>query len=108
MKVLSLCWSVGKKHIAEIVSICKKCEVPVKILPGLYQFASGQLTVSAFRKVDMPDLLGREQVSVDIDEIMGYIENKMVLVMGGGGSIGSELCRQIATHNPKLLIIGYL
>lgn len=97
--------SVGKKRISEIVDLCKESGLPVKILPGLYQFASGQLTVSAFRQVDMQDLLGREQVSVDLDEIMGYIENKVVLVTGGGGSIGSELCRQIATHNPKLLII---
>ena len=97
--------SAGKKRIAEISKICKDCDIPVKVLPGLYQFTSGQLTVSAFRDVDVQDLLGREQVSVDLNEIMGNIENKVVLVTGGGGSIGSELCRQIATHNPKLLII---
>ena len=97
--------SVGKKRIGEIVHTCKGCKIPVKILPGLYQFASGQLTISAFRQVDVQDLLGREQVNVDLDEIMGYIEDKVVLVTGGGGSIGSELCRQIAMHNPKLLII---
>ena len=97
--------SAGKKRISEIVNLSKECGLPVKILPGLYQFASGQLTVSAFRQVDMRDLLGREQVGVDLNEIMGYIENKVVLVTGGGGSIGSELCRQIARHNPKQLII---
>ena len=97
--------SVGKKRIGEIVKICKDCRLPVKILPGLYQFACGQLTFSHYREVDVQDLLGREQVSVDLDEIMGYIENKVVLVTGGGGSIGSELCRQIATHNPKTLIV---
>ena len=97
--------SVGKKRMAEIIQLCKECNVPVKVLPGLYQFASGQLAVSAFRQVDVQDLLGREQVSVDLNEIMGYIEGKTVLVTGGGGSIGSELCRQIATHKPKLLII---
>ncbi len=97
--------SVGKKRVGEIVKICKACKLPVKILPGLYQFASGQLTFSHYREVDVQDLLGREQVSVDLDEIMGYIENKVVLVTGGGGSIGSELCRQIATHNPKALIV---
>ena len=97
--------SAGKKRVNEIVNLCKECGLPVKVLPGLYQFASGQLTVSAFRQVDMKDLLGREQVSVDLDEIMGYIENKVVLVTGGGGSIGSELCRQIAGHHPKQLII---
>ena len=97
--------SAGKKRIGEIVKICKDCHLPVKILPGLYQFACGQLTFSHYREVDVQDLLGREQVSVDLDEIMGYIENKVVLVTGGGGSIGSELCRQIATHNPKTLIV---
>ena len=97
--------SVGKKRIGEIVQICKECQIPTKVLPGLYQFTSGQLTVSAFRQVDVQELLGREQVSVDLNEIMGYIEGKTVLVTGGGGSIGSELCRQIATHNPKLLIV---
>ncbi len=97
--------SVNKKRLSEIVSICKDCGKPVKILPGIYQLASGQVAVSSLRNVEVHDLLGREQVSVNLDEIMGYIENQVVLVTGGGGSIGSELCRQIATHNPKQLII---
>ncbi len=66
---------------------------------------SGEASVSALREVRITDLLGRDQVKVNLDEIMGYIENQVVLVTGGGGSIGSELCRQIATHNPKQLII---
>lgn len=97
--------SVSKKRISEIVRSCQNLGCAVKILPGIYQFVSGQITVSQFREVDVQDLLGREQVQVNLDEIMGYIENKVVLVTGGGGSIGSELCRQIATHNPKVLII---
>lgn len=97
--------SVDKKVQSEIIARCKDCKCSVKILPGIYQLANGQLTVSNLREVEIRDLLGREQVEVNIDEIIGYIENKVVLVTGGGGSIGSELCRQIATHNPRQLII---
>lgn len=97
--------AVNKKTQSEIINRCKDCMLPVKVLPGIYQFANGQITVSKLRKVEIQDLLGREQVSVNLDEIMGYIENKTVLVTGGGGSIGSELCRQIAGHHPKRLII---
>lgn len=97
--------SVPKKRVGEIVKICQNAKCPVKILPGIYQFATGQITVSKLRDVEVQDLLGRDQVQVNLDEIMGYIEKKRVLVTGGGGSIGSELCRQIATHNPKTLII---
>ena len=97
--------SVDKKRLSKIVARCKDAGKPVKILPGIYQIANGQFSVENLRKVDVSDLLGREQVSVNLDEIMGYIENKVVLVTGGGGSIGSELCRQIATHRPKQLII---
>ena len=97
--------SVGKKRISEIVRLCQESGCPVKILPGMYQFATGQITVSTLRPVEVQDLLGRDQVSVNLDEILGYIEKKVVLVTGGGGSIGSEICRQIATHNPETLII---
>lgn len=97
--------SVPNKVKSEIVNRCKDCGKPVKILPGLYQFTDGQISVSNLREVDVADLLGREQVKVNIEEIIKYIENQVVLVTGGGGSIGSELCRQIATHNPKRLII---
>ena len=97
--------SLDKKTLSQIVSRCQQCGCPVRILPGIYQLATGNITVSALREVEISDLLGREQVQVDLDEVMGYIENKTVLVTGGGGSIGSELCRQIATHNPKWLII---
>ncbi|MBQ8685361.1 MAG: polysaccharide biosynthesis protein [Clostridia bacterium] len=97
--------SVDKKHLSEVVKRCQECGCPVKVLPGMYQLASGQVTVATLRPVEVQDLLGREQVSVNLDEIMSYIEKKVVLVTGGGGSIGSELCRQIATHNPETLII---
>ncbi|MBE7084764.1 MAG: polysaccharide biosynthesis protein [Clostridiales bacterium] len=97
--------AVEKKKVSEIVQRCQECGCPVKMLPGIYQMANGEVTMSKLRQVDVQDLLGREQVRVNLDEIMGYIENKVVLVTGGGGSIGSELCRQIATHKPKTLII---
>lgn len=97
--------SVGKKEISRVVDICKQTKCKVKILPGVYQLVSGEATIAALRDVDITDLLGREQITVNLDEIMGYIEGQTILVTGGGGSIGSELCRQIATHRPGRLII---
>lgn len=97
--------SVGRKRLSKIISRCKDSSCPVKILPGIYQLADGQISVSDLRDVDVQNLLGRDQVDVDVEEIIGYIEGKTVLVTGGGGSIGSELCRQIASHKPKQLII---
>lgn len=97
--------SVDKKRLSKIISRCKDSGCPIKILPGIYQIADGQISVSDLREVDIQDLLGRDQVEVDIEEIIGYIEGKTVLVTGGGGSIGSELCRQIASHRPRRLLI---
>jgi FlaA1/EpsC-like NDP-sugar epimerase len=97
--------SVSAKRQGEIVKICQQTKCPVKRLPGIYQLVTGEIAASKLRNVDVQDLLGRDQVGVNIDDIMGYIEDKVVLVTGGGGSIGSELCRQIALHNPQKLII---
>ncbi len=97
--------SVNKKTVSGIIEQSRKTGLPVKVLPGIYQFATGQVDVSMLRHVEISDLLGREQIVVNLDEIMGYIENKTVMVTGGGGSIGSELCRQIAAHNPAWLVI---
>lgn len=97
--------SAKKADIKRIYEICKTTKCKVKTLPGIYQIVNGEASVAALREVQITDLLGREQISVNLDEIMGYIEGQTVLVTGGGGSIGSELCRQIATHNPKRLII---
>ncbi len=94
-----------KAELKRIFSICEKTDCKIKTLPGIYQIVTGEASVSALREVQITDLLGRDQVKVNLDEIMVYIENRVVLVTGGGGSIGSELCRQIATHNPKQLII---
>ena len=74
-------------------------------LPGIYQLANGEVSIQSIRKVEIEDLLGRETVRIDVDEVAKYIEGKTVLVTGGGGSIGSELCRMAAAQNPKCLIV---
>ena len=94
-----------KADVKRVYNICAKTNFKVKTLPGIYQIVSGEASVTALREVRITDLLGRDQVRVNLDEIMGYIENRVVLVTGGGGSIGSELSRQIASHSPKQLII---
>lgn len=94
-----------KAEVKRIFDICEGTKCKVKTLPGIYQIVNGDASVTALREVQISDLLGRDQIKVNLDEIMGYIEDRVVLVTGGGGSIGSELCRQIATHNPKQLII---
>ncbi len=97
--------SASKKQLSNILDQCSKTKLKVKTVPSLYNMASGKVSVSDIKSVKIDDLLGRDQVKVNLDEIMEYIESKTVLVTGGGGSIGSELCRQIANHNPKELII---
>ncbi len=89
----------------EILSICKETDCELKIVPGLYQLVNGEVAVSKLRPVSIEDLLGREQIKVNLNEIARYVTGKVILVTGGGGSIGSELCRQIAKHHPKQLII---
>ena len=89
----------------DILSICNETDCEVKNLPGMYQFFNGQLTASALKEVSIEDLLGREPIKPDLEEVFAFINGKTVMVTGGGGSIGSELCRQIARHNPKRLII---
>lgn len=96
---------VGNKRKSEIIKICQETHLPIKVLPSMYQLANGQVTASKLREVEIEDLLGRDQIKVDLQEVMGYIKEKTVLVTGGGGSIGSELCRQIAMHQPARLII---
>ena len=98
--------SAGRKEQRKILSICQKvpnCEL--KILPGVYQLVNGDVSVSKLRNVEIEDLLGREPVQVMTEQIGNYVYDKVVLVTGGGGSIGSELCRQIAANNPRQLII---
>ena len=89
----------------DILNICKETDCELRQLPGMYQLVDGDVTVNQMKKVDVEDLLGREPISVDMEGVYRFINGKTVLVTGGGGSIGSELCRQIAGHNPKQLII---
>ena len=88
-----------------VLEACQKTGIQMKILPGIYQLANGDVSVTRLRNVRIEDLLGREPVQVSLDEIMDYVQGKVVLVTGGGGSIGSELCRQLASHGVKQLII---
>ena len=89
----------------EILNICKETGCEIKNLPGLYQFMTGQVSVASMKNVEVEDLLGRDVIRVNMDEIFSYIQGKTVLVTGGGGSIGSELCRKVAVHHPEKLII---
>ena len=89
----------------EIINICNETNCEVKYLPGMMQLVTGQITVSNMKDVSVEDLLGREPIQADMKEVYEFINGKVVLVTGGGGSIGSELCRQIAAHSPKQLII---
>lgn len=97
--------SISRAELSEILDICKETSCKLRSLPGMYQLVNGEVSVSKLRDVEVEDLLGRDPIEVDIDSILGYVKDKRVLVTGGGGSIGSELCRQIAAHQPALLII---
>ena len=97
--------SASAKERKAIIEICRETGCQVKILPGIYQLINGEVSIAKLRNVEIEDLLGRDPIRVNLDEIMGYVSGKVVLVTGGGGSIGSELCRQGASHNPKQLII---
>ncbi len=89
----------------DILNICKETGCELMSLPGMFQLANGEVTLSKMKPVAVEDLLGREPIKVNMEEIFQYIKGKTILVTGGGGSIGSELCRQIAGHEPKQLII---
>jgi len=97
--------NVDKSRKSEIINICKETKCKLKTIPGIYEIIDGKVDIKKIRDVDIEDLLGREPIKVNMEEMSGYIQDKTVLVTGGGGSIGSELCRQIASFNPKHLII---
>ncbi|MTI80473.1 MAG: polysaccharide biosynthesis protein [Firmicutes bacterium] len=100
--------SIPGTEISEIINQCKNLVPEIKILPGLYQLLDGNVTLNHIRPVQIEDLLGREPVNVNLGEISSYIKDKVVLVTGAGGSIGSELCRQIAHVQPqKLILLGH-
>jgi len=97
--------SVDKKEVSEILGICKKTKCKLKILPGVYEIIDDRVRLSQIRDVSIDDLLGRDEVKLNMQEVSGYLKDEVVLVTGGGGSIGSELCRQIARFKPRKLII---
>ena len=97
--------SAPAKEIKEILDVCKETGCELKRLPGVYQLVNGEVGISKLKEVDVNDLLGREPVKVDLSTILNYVSGKTVLVTGGGGSIGSEICRQVAEHHPRMLVL---
>jgi FlaA1/EpsC-like NDP-sugar epimerase len=97
--------SAPASEIRRIVEMCRRAEVETRILPGLFELINGRVSVSQLREVSLEDLLGREPVNLDSESIAGYLEDRCVLVTGAGGSIGSELCRQIMRFQPKKLVV---
>lgn len=104
-KIIIAMPTVSRKEIKEIVEICQNTNCEIKILPGIYQLMTGEVNVSKLRNVEIEDLLGREPIQVNLDSVSNYVNNKTILITGAGGSIGSELCRQIAVHKPKRLVL---
>lgn len=104
-KIIYAIPSASAQTRKDILSICAETNCQVQTVPGMYQLVNQEVSVSKLRKVDAQDLLGRDPIKVNLDEIFRYISGKVVMVTGGGGSIGSELCRQIASAKPKQLII---
>nr|WP_330400338.1 nucleoside-diphosphate sugar epimerase/dehydratase [Tepidibacter mesophilus] len=97
--------SISTLEKKELIDICKNTKCKLKTLPGMYELIDGRVDIKKIRDIQIEDLLGRDSVKVDLDEVSDYLENEVVLVTGGGGSIGSELCRQISRFKPKELII---
>ena len=97
--------SASRPTMRALVEICKETSCKLRTVPGIYQLVNGEVKVSKLRNVDVEDLLGRDPIKVDLESILNEVCNKTIMVTGGGGSIGSELCRQIAGHRPTRLII---
>lgn len=97
--------NVSKKGKKEIIDICKNTNCKIKTIPGIYEIIDGKVDIKQVRDVDIEDLLGREPIEVDFNLMGSYIQDSTILVTGAGGSIGSELCRQIANIRPKKLIM---
>ena len=104
-KIIVALPSATAEEKRDILNICKETGCELKNLPGVYQFLTGEVKVSALRDVAVEELLGRDPIKVNMEEIHEFINGKKVMVTGGGGSIGSGLCRQIASYDPKQLII---
>lgn len=97
--------TLSMQERGRLLTLCSKTGCMLKSLPALYQLANGEVTLNKLKPVEVEDLLGREPIQVNLSEIFGQLSGKTVLVTGGGGSIGSELCRQIAGHDPGHLVI---
>ncbi len=97
--------SANAKTKKEFIDICKETGCKLRTLPGMYQLINGDVSIAKLKDVEIEDLLGRDPIQTNLEEVVGYVSNQVVMVTGGGGSIGSELCRQIASHSPKQLII---
>ena len=102
--LIAISYATGPQ-MKRIAEACKRCGAPFKTLPGIGELIEGNVSIKALRDIDYRDLLGRPPVKLDMEAIRGYLENKRILVTGPGGSIGSELCRQVVPFNPKNLIL---
>ena len=96
---------LSAKEVKPILDICKQTDCEIQKVAGIYQLINGEVSVTQLKKITIDDLLGRDPIKVDMDKILGYVQDRVVMVTGGSGSIGSELCRQIITKNPKKLVI---
>lgn len=97
--------NINPKRKREIINICKKTDAKIKTIPGIYEIIDGKVNITKVRDVQIEDLLGREPIKMNLDDMNGIIKNKIIMVTGGGGSIGSELCRQIVKYEPKQLVL---
>ncbi len=104
-KIILAMPSADRKDIKAILEICNQTNCQIQTVPGVYQLVNGEVNVSKLRNVEIEDLLGRDPIKVNLDEILGYVKGKTVLITGGGGSIGSEICTQLAEHEVGHLII---
>ena len=104
-KIILAMPSADRKDIKAILEICNQTNCQIQTVPGVYQLVNGEVNVSKLRNVEIEELLGRDPIKVNLDEILGYVKGKTVLVTGGGGSIGSEICTQLAEHEVGHLII---
>lgn len=104
-KIILAMPSADRKDIKAILEICNQTNRQIQTVPGVYQLVNGEVNVSKLRNVEIEDLLGRDPIKVNLDEILGYVKGKTVLITGGGGSIGSEICTQLAEHEVGHLII---
>ncbi|MEN2775815.1 nucleoside-diphosphate sugar epimerase/dehydratase [Acetivibrio clariflavus] len=97
--------SITRKETFELINICQKTGCKLKVLPSVYSLVNGEVSIKKIRDVTIEDLLQRDEISLSVEEISGYLKGETILVTGGGGSIGSELCRQIAAYEPESLLI---